>query len=356
MKIKITTLLMLFLSLASTMLFGQKIEIVVVASSHQNNPGDEDYKMVIDKLKRFKPDIVQGEYLSPEDYNSLEPGTYAFEGLKKAKLLVGKSYPGKLNNLDKKIASANRSLAKFPYYHKLRMDLASYYVLKGDRANAEYQFYLLENEMKKRFGKEELAYYATHFGNQDSLKKVRIYRPLSEYTNIYFPLLQALKQDKIYAMDCQMYDRTWSAAWGRADSAYKVLKTKAEKDTTSAEAKTYAAIQAHSELTAEDKKLMSKSPYQNMAQDRYAELNDVWNFYGGSHFYGWPGFPEKDIKAMFVQWNLRNEGMSANILRQAKEQKATRVIVGVGAAHRKILEVLLAKDPDVKIISYRSLL
>lgn len=340
----------------SNILFAQQIQILVVGSSHENKPGAENYEMVIEKLKNFQPDMLFGEYLSPADYNALAPGSYAFEGLKKAKKLVASGYALPVKNLEKKITSASKSLYKFPYYHKLRMDLASHYVMQGDRGNAEYQFYLIEHHMKKAFGKDEQAYYQAHFGNLNSIKNARLYRPLSEYTNIYFPLLYTLKQNKIYPMDCQKYDLPWSAAWGRADSAYQVLKAKAKGDTASAEAKTYAAIQKYSDLTEDDKKRMTPSPYFNMAHDRYSELNDAWNFYGGSHFYGWAGFPENDVRAMIKQWNLRNEGMCANVLKQAKEQKATKVIVGVGAAHRKLMEDILSRDPDVKIVSYADLM
>lgn len=74
----------------------------------------------------------------------------------------------------------------------------------------------------------------------------------------------------------------WSEAWGRADSVFKILRA---KDTSSAEAKTLAGIEQYSTLTAEDKKMMTSSSYYNMSHDRYSELNDAWNFYGGSHFY-----------------------------------------------------------------------
>lgn len=92
-----------------------------------------------------------------------------------------------------------------------------------------------------------------------------------------------------------------------------------------------------------------------MAHSRYAELIDVWNFYGGSAFYGWPGFPDQHVKDMYTQWTLRNEGMCENILIQAKANDAKRIVIGVGAAHRKIMEDILSRDPDVKIISYLDL-
>ncbi len=335
--------------------FGQKIEILIVGSSHENKPGDENYSEVINKLKAFKPDMVFGEYLSPKDYLALESGTWGYLALNKAKERLVKSTPANEKQINQRIEKATKALNKFPYYHKLRMDLAINYLSQNDRANAEYQIYLIENEMKKSFGAEEKEYYARHFVNADSLKKVRIYRPLSEYTNIYFPLLYALKQDKLYTMDCQRYDKPWSLAWSKADSAIKLMEKIAKADSLSAEAKTLSAIEKYSSLSKEDKKNMTSSPYYNMATQRYGELNDAWNFYGGSHFYGYTGFPDQFIKDMYAQWTLRNEGMCTNVITQAREMKAKRVIVGVGAAHRKIMEEILAKNSDVKIVSYNQL-
>ncbi|MGN7204492.1 DUF5694 domain-containing protein [Pedobacter sp. SAFR-022] len=355
MKTNICILLTFIALLFSTGVVAQTTEILVLGSDHENKPGAEDYDMVVRKLTNFKPDMVFGEYLSPADYEALEPGTWAFQGMKKSKEFIAKTYRQTPKNLNKKIQEAQSALQKFPYLHKVRMDLTAWYIMQSDRGNADYQIYLIEHEMKKHFGKSEMAYYTQHFGNLDSLKKLRLYRPLSEYTNIYFPLLYGLKQNQIYPMDCQKYDRPWSEAWAKADSAFKVLRTKAKADTSSAEAKTYAAIIKYSNLTPEDEKHMTKSPYYNMAHPRYAELNDAWNFYGGSRFYGWAGFPDQHIKDMFAQWTLRNEGMCANVLRQAKANHAKRVIVGVGAGHRKLMEDILAKDPNVKIVSFLDL-
>lgn len=356
MKTNIKMLLMLLTLLFGKGVFAQTMEIVVVGSDHENKPGAEDYKMVTGKLTNFKPDMVFGEYLAPADYEALEPGTWAYGGMKKAKDYIARTYTTAPKNLDKKVKEAERALSKFPYYHKVRIDLAAWYIMQSDRANADYQIYLIEHEMKNRFGKAETAYYAARFGNLDSLKKVRLYRPLSEYTNIYFPLLASLKQNKIYPMDCQKYDRPWSEAWAKTDSAFKVLRQKAKADSNSAEAKTLAAVQKYSDLTEDDKKRMTKSPYYNMAHPRYAVLNDAWNFYGGASFYGWAGFPDQHVKDMYTQWTLRNEGMCENVLRQAKTNGAKRIVVGVGAAHRKIMEDILSRDPQVKIISYLDLM
>lgn len=333
----------------------QKIEIVVVGSSHDNKPGEEDYPAVVRRLQKFNPEMVFGEYLSAEDYHKLDSGGWGYKSLQKRKEYIERHFPEKVKNINRKIADANKSLMKFPYFHKLRMDLASYYIKTDDRANSDYQIYVLENEMKKSFGPQEAAKYKELFGNTDTLKKLGFERSTSEYVNIYFPLVYALKHDKIYPMDCQKYDVPWSKVWRKTAVAIDELVKKAAQEPASEEAKTLAAIEKYSSLTEDDKKQMSKSPYANMATSRYADLNDAWNFYGGTSFYGYKGFPTEYVKGMFEQWALRNEAMSANVLRQAKDKKVKRIVVGVGAAHRRTMEEILARDPNVKIISYNDL-
>jgi ribosomal protein L29 len=352
---RITKFLLVSFLLLSSLSFAQKVEILIVGSSHDNKPGFEKYDQVINKLKSFKPDMVFGEYVSPADYKALEPGTWGYQSLKKSEELVKGTKQESDQLIERRIQKAIQSLNKFPYYHKVRMDLARDYILLNDKANAEYQVFLIETEMKKGFGKEELEYYTQRFVNADTLKKLRLFRPSSEYTNIFFPMMYALKQDKIYAMDCQKYDKPWNMAWAKADSAIKLLEKKAKADSLSPEANTLKAIEKYSDYSEDDKKKMTPSPYFNMASPRYSELNDAWNFYGGRHFYGYAGFPDQEIKAMYAQWNLRNEGMSANVLRQVKERKAKRVLIAVGAAHRKIMEEILSKDPNVSIVTYSSL-
>jgi hypothetical protein len=209
--------------------------------------------------------------------------------------------------------------------------------------------------MKDKFGKEELAQYTKMFGGTDSLKKAGLYRAGSEYNKIYFPLIYQLGQDQIYKMDCQTYDKPWSAAWAKTDSLYKIMINKAKADSTSAEAATAKAIETYWGYNKEEEKVFNADQYAGMNTVKYGVLDEAWNFYGGSHFYGYAGFPTESVKAMIAQWMLRNEGMCKNIIGQAKAKNAKRVIVGVGASHRKWMEEILAKNPNVKIINYNDL-
>ena len=332
-----------------------QLEIVIVGSSHDNSKSTQNFQAIIDKLKNFQPDMVFGEYLPAADYAKLESGHWAKKGFQNKYDYIQRRNPETVKNIDTKIKKDLKALQSFAYYHKTRMDLAVNYTKKWDRGNADYQIFVLENEMKNRFGKEEQAAHIKTLGGSDSLKAIKFFRPGSEYNKIYFPLIYQLKHDQIYNMDCQTYDKPWSIAWAKTDSLFKVLLAKAKADTTSAEAETVKAIDAYSSFTAEEAKIYNADPYAGMNSQRYGIIDETWNFYGGSHFYGYAGFPTETVKAMLEQWMLRNEGMCRNIIDQAKAKKAKRVVVGVGASHRRWMEEILAKNPEVKIINFNDL-
>jgi Family of unknown function (DUF5694) len=332
-----------------------QIEIVIVGSAHDNSKSTINFQAIIDKLKNFKPDMVFGEYLPQNDYAKLEESNWAKELFKKEHDYLEKLNPESPKNIDAQIKKDLKALAKFAYYHKTRMNLAVNYAKNWDRGNADYQFFVLENYMKRSFGKEELATYTKMFGGVDSLKKIGFYRPGSEYSKIYFPLIYQLKQDQIYNMDCQTYDKPWGEAWNKTDSLYKILIGKAKTDSSSQEAATVKAIEKYWSYSKDEAKVFNADPYAGMNTLKYGVLDEAWNFYGGSHFYGYAGFPTETVKEMIAQWTLRNEGMCKNIIEQAKAKKAKRVVVGVGASHRKWMEEILAKNPDVKIINYNDL-
>ncbi|RDC54785.1 hypothetical protein DU508_20000 [Pedobacter chinensis] len=332
-----------------------QLEIVIVGSSHDNSKSTQNFQAIIDKLKNFNPDMVFGEYLPAEDYAKLEDDHWAKKAFRKGHDYLERLNPKTVKDLPSKIKKDKKALASFAYFHKTRMNLAVHYAKNWDRGNTEYQIFVLENYMKDKFGKEERAAYSKVLGNTDSLQKAGLYRTGSEYSKIYFPLIYQLKQDQIYNMDCQTYDKPWNEAWRKTDSLYKMMIAKAKADSTSVEATTIKEMEAYTSYTPEELKAFNTDPYAGMNTEKYGILDEAWNFYGGSHFYGYPGFPTESVKAMMKQWMLRNEGMCKNILDQAKAKKAKRVVVGVGASHRIWMEEILAKNPDVKIINYNDL-
>lgn len=352
---KLSLAFLMLLAIAFKSYAQNQIEIVILGSSHDNSKSTQNFQAVIDKLKNFKPDMVFGEYLPAEDYAKLEDDNWAKKGFKTKVNYIERLNPEPVKNSSALINKSQKALLSFPYYHKTRMNLAVAYAKTWDRGNFDYQVYVLETYMKSSFGKEEKASYDKMIGSTDSLKKLNITRPGSEYSKIYFPLIYQLGQNQIYNMDCQSYDKPWSEAWGKTDSLYKIMAKIAKADSLSPEAKTIKAINKYWAYSEEEEKRLSADEYAGMNTDKYGELIEAWNFYGGRKFYGYAGFPTEAVKEMVAQWMLRNEGMCKNILEQAKVKKAKRVVVGVGAAHRVWMEEILAKNPDVKIINYNNL-
>ncbi|RSK46479.1 DUF5694 domain-containing protein [Hymenobacter perfusus] len=349
--------LLLALPLAARSQSAAPLEVVVVASSHGNPNPAASYRPIIEKLKAYKPDMIFGEYISAAEMQQLPADSYAPRMFRTRRQFVQQRSPKARPLTARQMEKARQALAGFPYYHKTRMDLARSYVLGFDRANAEYQLYLLNQEMKPRFGGQELAYFNTVFGGSDSLQRQRLVRPNSEYHKIFFPLAYELQHPQIYPMDCQLYDAAWSAAWEQTDKQVTALGARFKLDSTSAEATTWRRMNAAGTAYANYGPATNTplAVYQALNAPAYAEVDEPANFYGGVALYGAPGFPTEEVKAMKAQWLLRNQGMCANVVRLARQQGARRVVVAVGASHGQLMTELLNATPGVKVVSFNVL-
>ncbi|MDU0369842.1 DUF5694 domain-containing protein [Hymenobacter endophyticus] len=349
--------LLLVLPLAARSQSAAPLEVVVVASSHVNSGPAANFRPVIEKLKAYQPDMIFGEYTSATELKQLPADNYASRMFLPRRQFVQQRNPKARPLAPHQMEKARQALAGFPYYHKTRMDLARSYVLGFDRANAEYQLYLLHQEMKPRFGAQELAYFNTVFGGSDSLRQRRLVRPTSEYHKIFFPLAYELKHAQIYPMDCQLYDIAWSTAWGQAAEQVAALQARVKLDSTSAEAATWRRMKA-ANAAYENYGPATNTPlavYQALNAPAYAQVDEPINFYGGVALYGAPGFPTEEVKGMKAQWLLRNQGMCANVVRLARQQGARRVVVAVGASHGQLLSQLLRETTGVKVLSFNDL-
>ncbi|SNC76463.1 hypothetical protein SAMN06265337_3399 [Hymenobacter gelipurpurascens] len=350
-------LLALLLGTASVAVAQQPLEVLIVASSHVNMSPAEEYRPIIEKLKAYKPEMVFSENVSATEMQQMPDDAYPRALFLPRYRYVQQRNPKAKPLTARAVAKADKSLMDFPYYHKTRMNLALSHILSYDRANSEYQLYVLDEHMKPRFGKQELAYYNQVFGGSDSLRRKKLVRPTSEYQTIFFPLVYELQQPRIYSMDCQRYNESWGQAWQHASEAVKNLKARAKADPTLPEAATVQKIAASSTAYNNFWKDSETSlqAYQAMSTPRYDTLDEAVNFYGGEALYGAPGFPTEQIQAMKAQWKLRNEGMCANIVRQARAQGARRVVVAVGASHGHTMRDMLNQLPGVKAVGFNDL-
>jgi hypothetical protein len=352
-KLVYTTLIIFFSQFAMAQ---DTIQILVLGTSHYNLEKDSaEQNQVIQKLKSFNPDMIMGEFVSPQDYLRLDPESYRRK-MNDSTLL----YYGKLNAdlqfQNKKITKGIQQLSKSPYLHKLRIELAARLLNGYDLANAQYQIYTLEKHCRQFFNTDELEYYKRRLISTDSLLKKGLYNKTSEYHTILFPLMYDLKIPMICAIDCQTYDLPWTQSWRIVAYCMHFINRIAKMDPASEEAKIIAKIQEEKDhiYAASDSLGLRGYAYLNSIYN--AEESDLINFYGGEKLFGFSiNYPEKEVKEMIKYWRLRNAGMAQNVLRQAEEQKAQRIVVAAGSAHQKWIENELKQQTNVKIIHYNDL-
>lgn len=335
----------------------QPLEVVIVASSHYNGSKPAEYRPVIEKLKAYRPDMVFGEYLTAADARQLAPDQQMAQPYQRRLKYLQRRELTTAPLTAKQAAAAQRRLRKTPALVRTRIDLARYYALTADRANAEYQLYLLEEPLKAQLTAADRTYYTQAFGSSDSLRKAKLVRPLSEYHTIIFPLLHELGQPQLAGMDCQRYDEPWNNASGEAYTQYLALQQAFKADSTTVLAGTFRRIDAAK--TAYFAYLRAApndaEGYHLMNAPVYEKLDAALNFFGGEALYGAPGFPTEAVKNMKVQWLLRNQGMCENVVRRAREQGARRVLVAVGASHGQAMREILTQMPQVRVLTYNDL-
>ena len=123
--LRISVVILFIISTLNNIFAQESIEIVVVGAAHNfgKNP-TENFRKTIDKLKKFKPDMVFGEYLSAEDFDALDAKCWAKEAYQTRFDYVKKLNPTMPKNINQEIKRAYKALEKFAYYHQTRMDLA----------------------------------------------------------------------------------------------------------------------------------------------------------------------------------------------------------------------------------------
>ncbi|SET06210.1 DUF5694 domain-containing protein [Hymenobacter actinosclerus] len=335
----------------------QPLEVVILAASHYNGSLAATYQPIIKKLRAYQPDMVFGEYLTAADAQAL-PATNQYQQAHQRRVSYLRRRALTTDPLTSRAAAAaNRQLRRQPQLVRPRIDLARYYTFANDRGNAEYQLYLLEEPLKKNLTAADQAYYTQAMGPVDSLRKVRLVRPLTEYHKIIFPLLTEMGQAQLYGMDCQRYDEPWNEAYGQAITQNNALKAAFLIDSSTAQADTYrrmvatrTAYFAYLNQSDDDVEV-----YRLLNSPAYEKIDEALNFFGGEALYGAPGFPTEAVQEMRRQWVLRNQGMCDNVVRQARQQGARRVLVAVGASHGQTMRLLLQKMPNVQVRTFNDL-
>ncbi|GAB3225982.1 hypothetical protein GCM10027346_07780 [Hymenobacter seoulensis] len=334
------------------------LEVVIVGTSHYNGDPDASYRPIINKLKAYRPELVFGEYLAPQDARQLPASQYEATPYQRRLLYLKRRELQTPPLNDKAATTVRRQLRKNPQLHQQRVNLARYYAFNYDRGNAEYQLYQLEQNSKSNLSPADKAYYTQAFGSADSLyKAAKLVRPLTEYHRIFFPLLQELGQDQIYSMDCQRYGEAFNEASGEAYGQFLTLQAAFKVDSTTPQAATFRQIAKAKPAYFDylNAPTTTEGVYKVMNDPAFGKFNDDLNFFGDAPLYGAPGFPTEAVKKMKAQWALRNQGMCENIVRRAREQGARRVMVAVGSAHGLVMQRMLEAMPNVRVLTYNDL-
>ncbi|MET3128140.1 hypothetical protein ABID42_003259 [Arcicella rosea] len=350
---KITFLLFINFLLAFNFnsLSQKKIEILLIGTSHNyelNVTNDFDY--VKDAVRNFKPDIFCTEYLSKENEpQSVIEAYYGERMTQRRDLLLAKKQVEE-KDIAEIIKRSYKTLKTKPDSQQARMDLAHALYLSEDLGNAHFQIYQL---MKADLGKEENEYLSKVFDVKDSLIRYTC-RKNNEYTNLVFPLAVEMNIQKLYGFDCQRYDALWNLASDKSDSLYTAFEEKLRSDTNDLNnKKSLKTIDTFmKEYLASQKRL--RAAYREGTQIHFfntKEFDDLaeWGDFLREDIYQLEGFPLEAYQEKRKYWQLRNEQMVQNTLKIAKQNKAKKIVVFVGASHRRLLSQMFERNPNVSV-------
>ena len=352
-QMKITFLLFInfLLVLNFDSLSQKKVEILLIGTSHNyelNVTNDFDY--VKEAVRNFKPDIFCTEYLSKDNESQSVIETYYGERMTQRRDLLLAKKPIEEKDIPEIIKKSYKTLKANPDSKQARVDLAHALYLNEDLGNAHYQIYQL---MKADLSKEESDYLSNTFDVKDSLIKYTC-RKNNEYTNLVFPLADELNIQKLYGFDCQRFDPLWNIAWEKSDSLYTAFEDKLKADTNDLNSKkSLKTIDAFmKEYYASQKRL--RAAYQEGTQIHFfntKEFDDLaeWGDFLREDIYQLEGFPLEAYQEKRKYWQQRNEQMVQNTLKAIKQSKAKKVVVFVGASHRRLLAQMFERNPNVSV-------
>jgi len=152
---------------------------------------------------------------------------------------------------------------------------------------------------------------------------------------------------ELQPMDNQDYDLNWSASAMAFYNKFENLK----KDTLA----TYAN-ELKEMLSKRDKgfekyvhiEKTSRKVTEWLNTDEASDILSSGDFYF-PEAYNIKNFPKEEMLSQIHWWLMRNQGMCENVVNGAKSMKAKKVVVIVGANHRKYMQEIFKKMPNVYV-------
>jgi hypothetical protein len=342
---KFSFLILLLLSLNAS---AQKVDVLLIGTSHNyGNSPQQDISKIYQKIIDFKPSAFFGEFLSKEDEQNNMDYWCKEDNLKRLRILR-KNRNIEEENLPTIIDSLKKRILIKPDDYRLKADLAHAYYLNQDVSNAHYQYWQVYTHLQKT-SDQKLENYVNELLSPEmdntgrSMKRLKT----SEYALIAFPLMQQMNIKELIPMDCQDYDLNWSAAALAFYNKFESYK----KDTLAIYAKELKEILNRREASfgkyfENDKNAKNLTEWLNT--DEASVILASGDFYV-PEIYQLKGFPKEEMYAKMHWWYMRNKGMCENIVKRSRISDNKKVVVIVGASHRKLMQDLLAEMPDVTV-------
>lgn len=344
-------LILIFLSFN---LYSQQTDILLIGASHNySNSPQQDLSSVYQRIKDFNPDAFFGEFVSKEDERNLMDYWCKEANLRRLENLRNNRYI-QSEHLPKVIDSLKNLILENPEDFISRTDLAHAYYLDQDVSNAHYQYWLVYDHLKMN-PDEQLEKYVNNLLDPESDVSARSMKRLitSEYAVIAFPMMKELKFEELLSMDSQDYDLNWSASALAFHNKFEVFKN----DIASAYAEELKQLlkkreEGFKSYFQKEKTSINLTEWLNT--DQASAILHAGDFYFSS-LYKMEGFPQEEMLSQIHWWTMRNKEMCENIVEQAKKMNYKKVVVIVGANHRKLMQEILDAMPDVRVKNLNAL-
>jgi hypothetical protein len=156
-----------------------------------------------------------------------------------------------------------------------------------------------------------------------------------------------MKIQELLPMDCQTYDLNWSAAALAFYNKFERLK----KDSLAANKNDLIAIldkrdNGFKKYASMEKNSQKFTEWLNT--DEASAILASGDFYF-PELYDTKDFPKEEMLSQLHWWTMRNQGMCDNVVNQAAALGLKRVVVIVGANHRKYMQDIFKTMPSVTV-------
>jgi hypothetical protein len=171
-------------------IYAQQVDVLLIGVSHNyGNSPKQDISDIENKIRKFRPTVFFGEFLSKEDEQNIMDYWCKQENIKRLETLRKNRYIPS-NDLPKVIDSLKKLSLNNPKDYYLKTDLAHAYYLNQDVSNGHFQFWQVFNSLQQKANIELENYVNKILTPQLDIKGRSMTRlKTSEYALIAFPLM-----------------------------------------------------------------------------------------------------------------------------------------------------------------------